>query len=240
MISLPLLHRDARVVAVDKPSGLVVHRSALAGDTVSCLTVLRRQIRRPVHPVHRLDRGTSGVLLFALDRDAVRALSDAFAGGQVSKSYLALVRGVLPEEGVIDRPLSEEGTSRPALTHYRRLASVELPRPVGRYPTARYSLARVRPATGRRHQIRRHLEGIAHPVIGDVAQGDSKHNRFFREAYGARRLQLHAESLEVPHPEGGALRLHAPLPGEMAALLRALGFADPLWTAEVPAPPQAI
>jgi tRNA pseudouridine65 synthase len=219
------------MVAIDKPSGLVVHRSALAGDRQTCLSLLRGQLGRWVYPVHRLDRGTSGVLVFCLDPESARPLAEAFAAGLVKKSYLALVRGVLPESGVIDRPLAEEGRAAlPALTRFRRLAQVELPRAVGRYPTSRYSLARVEPATGRWHQIRRHLEGISHPIVGDVTQGDGRHNRFFREEYGARRLQLHAERVRLPHPESGApVCLEAPVPAEMVALFSALGWREEQW-----------
>jgi tRNA pseudouridine65 synthase len=223
---LPLLHHDARLAVVDKPSGLVVHRSARASDRDNCVWRLTRQLGRPVHPVHRLDRPTSGVLVFALDPQAARSLAEAFAQRRVHKGYLAVVRGVPPESGTIERPIRDEhGRASPAETRFRRLASVELPHAVGRYATARYALVLAEPATGREHQIRRHLRALNHPLVGDTTWGDSAHNRFFRERFGTRRLLLHAAFCRLPHPDGGTLDLVAPLPAELETLLDALGFA---------------
>jgi tRNA pseudouridine65 synthase len=167
------------------------------------------------YPVHRLDRGASGVLALALTPEAARALGDAFAGGCVVKRYLALVRGVPPERGTIDHPVprGERGGPRiEALTEYRRLEVF-----------GRYSLVEVTPHTGRLHQIRRHLKHIACPLIGDVRYGKGEHNRLFRARHGLNRLALHAFSLELPHPESGdTLRVEAPLPDDLRRPMESL------------------
>ena len=178
---LPIIYRDEHLVAVHKPSGLLVHRTFLdRHETRFAVQILRDQIGQHVHPVHRLDRGTSGVLLFALDRDICRDVATQFENQQVEKIYLAVVRGHPDETGVIDhplsrqfddyefRPLSAAHEAQDAITRYRRLAVAELPHAVDRYPTSRYALLELAPQTGRRHQIRRHLKHIAHPIIGDA------------------------------------------------------------------------
>jgi tRNA pseudouridine65 synthase len=214
---LPLLYCDDRLAAVGKPAGLAVHRGAARERTVA-LTLVRDRLGRHVYPVHRLDRATSGVLLFALDPEAARSLQEQFEAGAVGKRYLALVRGITPEEGVIDHPIprDEDGPRVPALTEYRRLATFE-----------RYSLIEARPRTGRRHQIRRHLKHISHPLIGDVRYGKGDHNRLFRERFGLHRLALHALDITFAHPDDGRrLRLAAPVPEDLAGPLRAMGLLD--------------
>lgn len=202
---LPVYFRDDAFVVVDKPSGMLVHRTALDPEQDVALQRVRDQVGRRVYPVHRLDRPTSGLLVFALSPEAAEALAAAFRGRDVEKRYLAVVRGWAPEAGEIDRPLRDKDTGReqPALTRYRRLATVELPIPVDRYPVARYSLVEVRPATGRRHQIRRHLSGISHPLIGDTSHGKGPHNRLFRQHFGIHRLLLRAAGLDFTHPYTG-------------------------------------
>jgi len=225
---LSVLYRDDQLVAVDKPSGLIVHPSGIAPDRDTCMSRLRDQLGRWVYPVHRLDRGASGVLVFGLDPEAARTLAVAFAERRVRKEYLAVVRGVTPEAGEIDHPLPPEtgsGTPLGARTTFERLAQVELPYAVGRYPVARYALVRALPETGRMHQIRRHLAHLRHPIVGDVNYGDGKHNRLFRERLGVRRLLLHARALDLPHPgTGERLRIEAPLPDDMEALFRGFGW----------------
>lgn len=227
---LEILYRDERLAVVNKPSGLIVHKSARASDRDNCLTRLRAQLGRHVHPVHRLDRAASGVLVFALDPDAARSLSSAFAERRVHKAYLAVVRGFPEESGTIERPLRDEaGRESEARTRYRRLAQVELEQAVGRYQSARYALVLCEPESGREHQIRRHLRSLNHPLLGDTNYGDGAHNRFFRARFGCSRLVLHAASCRVPHPDGGAaLELKAPLPAELVALFSELGFLDAL------------
>lgn len=227
---LDILYQDDALVAVNKPSGMLVHRTRISRDRDFVLQRLRNQLGRHVHPAHRLDRATSGALLFALDPGTASATATQFQGQRVGKCYLAVVRGHVEPRGTIEHALKSEDRSTrvEAVTHYRRLASVELDEPVGRYPTARYSLAAARPVTGRVHQIRRHPRHISHPVIGDTTHGDGRHNRFFRERFGIHRLLLHAWSLELDHPQSGqALRIEAPLPREFQAFLGDLGWQLP-------------
>jgi len=212
---LPLLYGDDRLVAVAKPSGLPVHRG-WSRERIVALTLARDRIGRHVYPVHRLDRATSGVLLFALDPEAARRLQEQFEAGAVRKRYLALVRGITPAEGVIDHPLprEEDGPRVPAVTGYRRLGTFEL-----------YSLVEAYPRTGRRHQIRRHLKHVSHPVIGDVRYGKGEHNRLFRERFGLHRLALHALEIAFAHPDDGRLlEIAAPVPEDLAGPLRAMGL----------------
>jgi tRNA pseudouridine65 synthase len=212
---LTVLHQDDLLVAVDKPSGMAVHRG-WSQERHVVLTVLRDQIGRYLYPVHRLDRGTSGALVLALDPATARALQERFEAGEVRKRYLALVRGIPPEEGVIDSPVPRApgGPRVPAVTEFRRLGTFE-----------RYALLEVTPRTGRLHQIRRHLKHISHPIVGDVRYGKGEHNRLFRERFGLHRLALHALELGFPHPEDGHdLRLAAPVPPDLAGPLQAMGL----------------
>jgi tRNA pseudouridine65 synthase len=231
--TLPILHRDERLVVVNKPSGLLVHRSVVdRRETRFAVQILRDQLGRRVHPVHRLDKGTSGALAFALDADAAREYSLAFAAGSVRKTYLAVVRGWPGVHGTIDRALAavaddalgpQSPEPRPALTRYARLDAFELPVRVDRFPTSRYSLVELEPLTGRRHQLRRHLAGASHPIVGDSTYGKGRHNRLFAATFGVRRLLLACTRLEFPAVAGAPPRVvAAPLAPEFAALLDAL------------------
>lgn len=234
--ALPIVYRDDGLLAIHKPAGLLVHRSDLdRHETRFAVQLLRDQIGGTVWPVHRLDRGTSGLLLFALDRDTGRLLSGQFERGEVKKTYLAVVRGFPPESGAIDHPLAPLADEhagilrgrapRPALTRYRRLATVELPHRVDCYPTSRYALVELNPLTGRRHQLRRHMKHIAHPIIGDATHGKGRHNRLFQELFDCRRLLLAALEMRLRHPVSGEpLILRAPLAGDFADVLRRLGW----------------
>ena len=236
---LELLYSDPRVVVITKPSGLLVHRSPIdRHETRFAVQMLRDQLGRRVHPVHRLDKGTSGALAFALDREAAAALAAAFAGHEVKKTYLAVVRGWPPDAGVIDHPLAAvadeyalpaSADAKPALTRYRRLAAVELPVQVDRYPTARYALVELDPETGRRHQLRRHLAHASHPIVGDSTYGKGRHNRLFAELFGVSRLLLACVEVRLAHPrDGSPLVVAAPLAPEMARVVAALGGTDAL------------
>ena len=204
-----LLYKDEYLIAVNKPAGVAVHPTALdRSGSQTLLHLVRDHIERPIFPVHRLDRSVSGILVFALDRVTARGLAERFASYTVEKTYLAVVRGYTEEEGVVDYPLTEEWpawVNRPsreqaAVTAYQRLAVRELPVAVSTFPTTRYSLVSVTPQTGRRHQIRRHLAHLRHPIIGDVKHGEGRHNRFFRERFGCHRMLLAAMELSFVHP----------------------------------------
>lgn len=190
--------------------------------------MLRDQIGQWVYPIHRLDRPTSGVLIFGLSSDAARLLAQEFEQREVTKRYLAVVRGYTEESGVIDYPLQEEKWTepQPAVTAYRKLAQVELPHPVGRYQTARYSLLEVEPKTGRMHQIRKHMKHIFHPIVGDTTHGDGKHNQLFRDQFDINRLLLVATELEFQHPyTQEKLTIRAEPEPEMVCLFEKLGWA---------------
>lgn len=210
---LEIVYKDETLVIINKPTGMLVHRTSLDhGETVFAVQRLRDQIGMKVHPVHRLDKPTSGLLVFALDVDALKAMQSQFTDRNVEKTYWAVVRGYVNESGTIDYPLRREDDpysqaategSQSAVTHYRCLAQTELPIPVGRYPTTRYSFVELKPETGRKHQLRRHLAHLRHPIVGDTRHGDGVHNRFFREHFGIHRLLLHAQSLSFNHPASG-------------------------------------
>lgn len=239
---LEILYRDEWLVAVHKPSGLLTHRTVLdPRETRFALQLVRDQIGQRVYLAHRLDRGTSGVLLFALSPEIAARLGAQFEAGTVQKRYLAVVRGHPPEAGRIDHPLSRQRDdyewvgeassqeAQPALTHYRRLATVELPILVERYPSSRYALVELNPLSGRRHQLRRHLKHIAHPIIGDATHGKGIHNRFFQHHFNSRRLLLACLEMQLEHPVGHTpLKLTAPLARDFANVLTALGWTWPL------------
>ena len=232
---LPILYMDDHLAVVNKPSGLLVHRSMIdRHERRFAVQMLRDQLDRRVYPVHRLDKGTSGALAFALDRDTARTLATDFAGQQVAKTYLAVVRGWMPEAGEIDHPLDTvddallpwpSSGAKPALTRYRRVAVVELPHRVDRYPSARYSLVEIHPTTGRRHQLRRHLAHVSHPIIGDSTYGKGRHNRLFADLFDIRRLLLACVRLEFAHPVTGESVVVDAAPGEeFEMLLARLGW----------------
>jgi tRNA pseudouridine65 synthase len=224
---LSIVHQDPWLVAVYKPAGWLVHRSRLdAGERHCVLQTLRDQIGRRVYPVHRLDRPTSGLLLFALEPHVARLLGEAFTERRVEKTYLGVARGYVDESGTVDHPLDspEEGLGpRAACTEYQCLARAELPVPSARHPTSRYSLLRLRPHTGRRHQLRRHMKHIAHPLVGDTTHGDGWHNRVFREHFSSHRLLLCAVALAFEHPTlGQRLRLEVAPDADFLRVLEAV------------------
>lgn len=218
---LPVLWRDEHLVAVHKPAGWLVHRTGLdAHETRVVVQALRDQLGQRVHPVHRLDKGTSGVLLMALEPQAARLMGQAFDARRVDKGYVALVRGWMPDTALVDHPLKPDDAPADALpqqavTALRCLARLELPEAVEpRHPTTRVSLVEARPLTGRRHQIRRHLKHLSHPIIGDATHGKGLHNRWWADRLGVQRLWLHAFELVFPHPFGGQIiRVEAPWKG---------------------------
>ncbi len=263
---LDILYRDEWLVAIDKPSSLLVHRSPIAAhEERFAVQLLRDQIGQRVHPAHRLDRGTSGVLLFALEREVARTLAQRFESQAVDKRYLAIVRGHPAENGVIDHALVRrldpvevrrgkgagardalpedldegdamdaadpvmEPVAQPARTRFRRLATAELPHAVDRYPSSRYALVELWPETGRRHQLRRHLKHISHPIIGDATYGKGRHNRLFQTLFGSRRLLLACTRLGLRHPVSDArLNLQCRPGDDFKAVSRALGWDDTL------------
>jgi len=207
---LQILWRDDDLVAVYKPAGWLVHRTGLdAGETRFVMQALRDQLGRRVYPVHRLDKGTCGGLGMGLHADAARALSQSFEHHRVEKRYLALVRGHAPASTLVDHALRPDDAPpdaavQPARTLLRCLARLELAEASdARFPTTRAALVEALPETGRRHQIRRHLKHIAHPILGDATHGKGPLNRWWAERLGLQRLWLHAWRLILPHPATG-------------------------------------
>lgn len=201
-MQLEILYQDDRLVAINKPHGLLVHKSPIAADASEfAVQVLRDQLGQKVYPVHRLDRKTSGVLLFALDPEMNSLMQTAFMERKIDKTYLALVRGFTSTSGSIDYPLTDgRGRSFEALTHYSTLQRYEIPVPFGKYTTSRYSLVEVKPETGRMHQIRKHFAHILHPIIGDRPHGCNKQNKLFLEKWNMNTMLLHARELRFVHP----------------------------------------
>ncbi len=239
---LNIVYRDETLIAIDKPSGLLVHRSMLdKHETQFAMQMLRDQIDQHVFPLHRLDRPTSGVLLFALDSDTARLMNNQFSEHRIEKTYHAIVRGYGPEEGeldyalkeeldkIADRHASEDKAAQSAITRYQRLATVELPFAVGRYQTARYSLMKLNPKTGRKHQLRRHMAHLRHPIVGDTTHGDGKHNQFLRQQFGLHGLALSCTSMCFIHPHTQQpIDITAKVSENMQALCRQWG-----WSGEV-------
>lgn len=201
---LTILYQDTDLVAIDKPAGLLVHRTEL--DTLAtefAVQRLRDQIGLDVFPCHRLDRPTSGILLFALNKDALRRVQAQFTAQAIDKSYLAVVRGWTDDGGLVDYDLrSEEDVPKEqsAQTEYRCLRRSEIPVAVGRYKSIRLSLLQLHPLTGRKHQLRRHLAHIRHPILGDTRHGDGSCNRFLRDVLNRQQLLLRAIGLNFVHP----------------------------------------
>jgi tRNA pseudouridine65 synthase len=185
-------------------------------ETLFALQLLRDQIGQHVFPVHRLDKPTSGVLVFALSADVAKTLGEQFLTQTIEKTYLAIVRGHIIDEGVVDYALKEkldkiadkmakkDKPAQVALTFFNRLDKFELPFAVSKYPTARYSLVKLTPKTGRKHQLRRHLAHINHPIVGDTTHGDGKHNTFIRQQFNCNQLALTCKSMSLTHPVSDA------------------------------------
>lgn len=240
---LSILYRDEYLIAINKPSGLLVHRSEIdRHETRFAMQLLRDQIGQHVFPVHRLDKPTSGVLLFALSAEVAALMGPIFAEHTAQKTYLAVVRGIAPENLHIDYALTEEqdkytdkkacpAEPKPAVTDIERLAEIALPVRLDKYSESRYSLVKCLPRTGRKHQIRRHLKHISHPIIGDAKHGKGNHNRFFQQQFSAHRLLLAATELVFTHPILNCdIKIVAPLDITMSNLLRRFG-----WDKKIPA-----
>lgn len=210
---LDIIYQDEYLVAVNKPAGMLVHRSWLdRHETQFVMQTLRDQIGQHVFPLHRLDRPTSGVLVFALSSDIAANVMPMFANHEMEKTYHAIIRGWIEEGDVLDYPLKEEldkiadkfakqdKEAQSAVTEYQPLAKVEVPFSTGKFPTTRYCLVEMKPKTGRKHQLRRHMAHLRHPIVGDTTHGDGKHNRLYRDEYDCHRLLLHATELRFTHP----------------------------------------
>ena len=238
---MEIVYQDEVLLVVNKPAGLLVHRSPLdSRETLTVVRALREQLGRPVYAAHRLDKPTSGLLVFSLCPEAIRTLTADFASRAVHKDYLAVVRGWTEDAGTIDHPMADpwdrllhgekkgEMVKRDAVTDFITLDRCELAEAVGRYATARYALVQLSPRTGRRHQLRRHCKHLHHPILGDTKYGDGEHTRFLRAYAHCQRMLLHAWRLQFRHPVSGVpLTLTAPLPADFSQALDALRLSHP-------------
>lgn len=209
------IYEDEYLIAVCKPAGMIVHRG-WGQDTETVSDIVRDEIvKAPIHAIHRLDRSTSGVLLFAKNAETARFIQEEMEQQQFHKKYIALVRGPMREDQLVDHPLPKEKSKKskrvPAITKFTVLGHKD-----------RWTLVLAEPITGRLHQIRRHLKHISHPIVGDVRYGKGEINRFFKEHYGLERMALHAFQLEVRHPSGKNLALLAALPLDLLEPLEKL------------------
>ncbi|WFF39237.1 tRNA pseudouridine(65) synthase TruC [Moraxella nasibovis] len=235
---LEILYQDDDLVVVNKPAKMLVHRSWLdKHETVFVMTTLRDMLGTYVYPVHRLDRPTSGVLLFAKSSEAARILSLQFEQHTVEKSYLAVVRGHLLGCGRVDYPLkvkldkiadkfaNTDKAPETAITDYENLATCELPIvSTPRYATSRYSLMKLTPITGRKHQLRRHMTHLFHPIVGDTTHGDTAQNRTVADFTGVSRLLLHAHSLAFDDLSGERISVVAPLDVDFQKVMSDFGW----------------
>ncbi len=224
---LEILYQDEHLVAINKPNGLLVHRTSIATNTDAfAVQELRNQLNTHVYPVHRLDRKTSGVLLFALSPELVAPIQAQFAEGKVSKTYWAILRGWSEDEGLIDYPLTNDsGKTQEAITAYKTLERTEIDLPFGKHKTSRYSLVEAYPKTGRMHQLRKHFAHILHPIIGDRPHGCNMQNKLFLEKWNMMTMLLHAKSLEFEHPVSHKKeKLTASLNSEFLKMLNTLEF----------------
>lgn len=223
-MDLEILYRDDHLVVINKPHGLLVHRSKIAANAEEfALQILRDQIGQHVYTIHRLDRKTSGVLVFALSQKVNSLMQDQFASHQVSKTYHAIVRGYTPENGIIDYALiNDSGKKQDAVTHFKTIRNTEVPVPFGKFETSRYSLIEIQPQTGRFHQIRKHFAHLRHPIIGDRPHGCNKQNRLFKEKWNMMTMMLHAREIAFHHPiTNEPMRINADYHPEFQ---RTLGF----------------
>ncbi|HEV7350071.1 pseudouridine synthase [Telluribacter sp.] len=226
---LSILYQTEDLVAINKPHGLLVHRSPLASDASEfAVQLLRDQLGQKVYPVHRLDRKTGGVLLFALNEEMNPTMQVLFAEGKIHKQYLAIVRGHTPDTLEIDYPLRrEDGVVQEAFTGLKTLQRTEIEVPLGQHPTSRYSLVELTPTTGRMHQLRKHMAHVFHPIIGDRPHGCNKQNRLFKERFSMTTMLLHAQHLHFQHPASGEpIYIQAPLLPEFERMQRELFGSD--------------
>jgi tRNA pseudouridine65 synthase len=233
-LNLKILYQDDYFVAVNKPAGMLVHRTNIAFEENLLIAerLLKEQIGQKVFPLHRIDRPTSGILVFGLSSEAASVVQPLFPTEDVRKYYLTVVRGYMTENhGIIEHPLKKKliGDLQEAKSEFWSLSQNEIPiASTPRYPSSRYSLLKVYPHTGRMHQIRRHLAHDRHYVIGDSTHGDNRQNHFFRDTFGMENLLLHAWRFEFTHPfTKENIKIEAVLPDYFSVICEKLGLQIP-------------
>ncbi len=223
-----IIHEDGGVVVINKPPAILTHHTKISEDDYCVQDLLTEQLKIPVLPIHRLDRATTGILIFAKDSETAERINQVFREKKVEKTYWAIVRGYLEPTGMIDKPLFSETKNiyQEALSHWKVLGQCEMPWEVSRYPTARYSILELKPETGRHHQLRKHMAKLRHPIIGDRRHGDVKHNNFWRDKFQMNRMWLHAGKIEIPLGES-TMKFEAQIPKDFLDMLATLGLESP-------------
>ena len=220
---LEVIYEDEDLIAINKPHGLLVHRTKIANDTDQfALQILRDQIGQRVYPAHRIDRKTSGVLLFSKSKDVDSIIQKQVMNHKVNKSYKAIVRGFTPISGAIDYAIGEGTKKQEAVTNYKSLKHFEIDLPMGKFATSRYSFIEVVPITGRFHQIRKHMSHIFHPIIGDRPHGCNKQNKLWKSEFNMTTMMLHAETLDVQKPPNNMILIKADLSSEFKRVINLL------------------
>lgn len=199
---MPILFQDKHLIIINKPNGIAVHASTMHRyDAYFALQLLRNQLGQKVYPAHRLDKKTSGVLVFALEKEMDAKLQMLFAANEVKKTYHAILRGFQVENGRIDYALiNNKGKEQIAISDYEVLGNYEIDLAFGAHKTSRYSLVELKPQTGRYHQLRKHMAHMQHPIIGDRPHGCNKQNKLWKERFGNDKMMLHAKKIEFIHP----------------------------------------
>ncbi len=226
-MDLEILYNDAHLVVVNKPNNLAIHRSKLVRNTNDfAVDLIREQTGRLLNPVHRLDRKTSGILVFSDTPEAANAMRIQFEERSILKTYLAIVRGYLRGSGIVDKRLiNDKGVEQSAETHFQSLATTEIPVSLGKHSTSRYSLVELKPKTGRQHQIRKHLNHLRHPIVGDRPHGCNKQNRLFKQTWNITNMMLHAQQIKFEHPiSKEMISLHCAPPPSFMTCLNVLEF----------------
>ena len=203
-MKIDLLYEDEYIIAVNKPSNILIHNSYYARNIKedTLLDLLSEQLKASFYPIHRLDRKTSGLMILAKQKENVSDFQQLFKPESIQKTYFGIVRGHIEDSRLIESPVKNEdsGLYKDAKTHCESINHVELNIPVHPYKTSRYSLVKLKPATGRMHQLRIHMNKISHPIVGDTKYGDRFHNRMFTDEFDCSDLLLHAYSIEFRHP----------------------------------------
>lgn len=222
-MEIDIIYEDEDLIAINKPHGLLVHRTRIANDADKfALQLVRDTINKKVYPAHRIDRKTSGVLLFTKSKEVLINLQQLFSNRKVEKTYIAIVRGFLEPKGIIDYPLTEGKKTQEATTFYKVKQEFEIDLPFGDFPTSRYSLVEIKPQTGRFHQIRKHMAHIFHPIIGDRPHGCNKQNRLWKEQFDMTTMLLHAKQLEFEYFEGNCILITAEMSAEFKRVMKLL------------------
>ncbi len=232
--SITILYEDEFLLVVDKPRNMHVHGTKMSPGEISLQDILEEQLGQTLFPAHRLDRPAGGLLLIARSRETAGILGTALQRRDgLDKRYIAVVRGWMEGSGILERPLKQARRKREkeSVTRWQALARAEAPWSDGIFPTSRYSLVECTLETGRFHQIRRHLSGASHPILGDISHGDNPRNRIWRDQTGLEGLMLRSHLLIFTHPlSGQRIRLTAPPDERFVRAASLLGWEENLVT----------